>query len=58
MPRNRPDRSREDKAAEILAIAQRLFLAKGYDGTTMAAIAREAGIATFDALATADRNTQ
>ena len=46
MPRNRPDRSRDDKAAEILAIAQRLFLARGYDGTTMAAIAREAGIAT------------
>ncbi len=46
MPRNRPERSRDEKAAEILAIAQRLFLAKGYDGTTMAAIAREAGIAT------------
>ena len=46
MPRNRPDRSREEKAAEIVAIAQRLFLANGYDGTTMAAIAREAGIAT------------
>ena len=29
-----------------MAIAQRLFLEKGYEGTTMATIAREAGIAT------------
>ena len=46
MARNRPDRTREDKAAEIVAISQRLFLEQGYDGTTIAAIAREAGIAT------------
>ena len=46
MPRNRPERSREEKSAEIVAIAQMLFLEQGYDGTTMAAIAREAGIAT------------
>lgn len=46
MPRNRPERSREEKSAEIVAIAQTLFLEQGYDGTTMAAIAREAGIAT------------
>jgi len=46
MARNRPDRTREDKTAEIVAIAQRLFLEQGYDGTTIAAIAREAGIAT------------
>ena len=46
MPRNRPDRSREDKTAEIVAIARQLFLEQGYDGTTIAAIAREAGIAT------------
>ncbi len=46
MARNRPDRTREDKKGEILAIAQRLFLQQGYDGTSIAAIAREAGIAT------------
>lgn len=46
MPRNRAERSREEKSAEIVAIAQTLFLKQGYDGTTMGAIAREAGIAT------------
>lgn len=46
MARNRPDRSREDKTAEIVAIARRFFLERGYDGTTIAAVAREAGIAT------------
>lgn len=46
MARNRPERSREDKTAEIVAIARRLFLERGYDGTPIAAIAREAGIAT------------
>ena len=46
MARNRHDRTHEDKAAEIVAIARRLFLEYGYDGTTIAAIAREAGIAT------------
>ena len=46
MARNRPDRTHEEKAAEIVAIARRLFLEDGYDRTTIAAIAREAGIAT------------
>ena len=46
MPRNRQHRTREEKSSEIVAIARRLFLEKGYDGTTMAAIAREAGVAT------------
>ena len=45
MPRNRPERSREEKSAEIVAIAEERFLEQGYEGTTMAAIAREAGIA-------------
>jgi TetR/AcrR family transcriptional regulator, cholesterol catabolism regulator len=46
MARNRPDRTREDKKAEILAIAREHFREAGYEGTTIAAIAREAGIAT------------
>jgi AcrR family transcriptional regulator len=46
MPRNRQDRTREEKSSEIVAIAKRLFLEKGYDATTMASIAAEVGIAT------------
>jgi len=46
MPKNRHTRPRAEKSSEIVAIAQRLFLERGYAGTTMAAIAREAGIAT------------
>lgn len=45
MARNRPDRTREDKSAEILAIARRHLLEAGYEATTIASIAREAGIA-------------
>lgn len=46
MARNRPERTHAEKSAEIVAIARTLFLERGYEGTTMAAIAREAGIAT------------
>ena len=46
MPRNRHTRSREEKTGELVAIALNLFLDKGYDGTTMAAIGKQAGIAT------------
>ena len=46
MPSNRHTRSREDKTEELVAIALRLFLDKGYDGATMGAIGAEAGIAT------------
>jgi AcrR family transcriptional regulator len=46
MPRNRPGRSRDDKSAELVSIARKLFLEQGYEGTTIAAIARDAGIAS------------
>jgi AcrR family transcriptional regulator len=46
MPATRHDRPRPEKAAELLAIAQRLFLERGFNGTTMAAIGAEAGIAS------------
>jgi len=46
MARNRPDRTRAEKSDEIVAIARTLFLERGYEATTMAAVAREAGIAT------------
>ena len=46
MPATRHRRPRPEKAAELLAIAERLFLERGYNGTTMAAIAAEAGVAS------------
>jgi len=46
MPATRHSRPRPEKAAELLAIAQRLFLERGYNGATMAAIGAEAGVAS------------
>lgn len=46
MPATRHGRPRPEKAAELLAIAQRLFLERGYNGTTMAAVAAEVGVAS------------
>lgn len=46
MPQNRYQQTREEKLDELTVIAGRLFLEKGYEGTTIAEIAREAGIAT------------
>jgi AcrR family transcriptional regulator len=46
MPATRHGRPRPEKAAELLAIAERLFRERGYNGTTMAAIAAEAGVAS------------
>jgi AcrR family transcriptional regulator len=46
MPATRHSRPRPEKAAELLAIAQRLFLERGFHGTTMTAIGAEAGIAS------------
>lgn len=45
MPRNRQQIPREERAGDLLAAATELFLAKGYDGTTMADISAAAGVA-------------
>lgn len=46
MPRNRRHRPHAEKADQLVTIATRLFLEKGYGGTTVAQIAHEAGIAS------------
>jgi AcrR family transcriptional regulator len=45
MPRNRPDRHREDKIAEIVAAAQRQLRKGGYQQLSMKALAGELGLA-------------
>ncbi|WP_067852340.1 TetR/AcrR family transcriptional regulator [Nocardia shimofusensis] len=44
MPRNRRPRDREEKRAEIVVAARRLFSEEGYDASSMTRIAREAGV--------------
>lgn len=44
MPRNRRPRDREEKRAEIVAAARQLFIQEGYESTSMARIANEAGV--------------
>ncbi|NKY88141.1 TetR/AcrR family transcriptional regulator [Nocardia veterana] len=44
MPRNRRPRDREEKRAEIVAAARRLFVEDGYDAASMTRIARDAGV--------------
>lgn len=44
MPSNRQHIDRDAKAAEILDAAESLLLSDGYEATTMAAIARGAGV--------------
>ncbi|MGW4718355.1 TetR/AcrR family transcriptional regulator [Nocardia sp. NPDC004260] len=44
MPRNRRPRDREEKRAEIVAAARRLFVEEGYDAASMARIARDSGV--------------
>jgi AcrR family transcriptional regulator len=44
MARNRNDQDREEKRSEILDAAARLFVEQGYDGTSMGALAKAAGI--------------
>jgi AcrR family transcriptional regulator len=45
VPRNRQHIPREERKAEVLAVATELFLSHGYAGTTMAEISRAAGVA-------------
>ena len=46
MPANRPHKARDAKAAEILDAAEQLLLLNGFEGTTMASVARAAGISS------------
>ncbi|HEV8652509.1 MAG TPA: helix-turn-helix domain-containing protein [Actinomycetes bacterium] len=45
MPRNRQDVPREQRVGELVDVARRLFLERGYAATSIADIAREAGLA-------------
>ncbi|WP_230196748.1 TetR/AcrR family transcriptional regulator [Streptomyces coriariae] len=45
MPRNRQQIPREERTGDLLAAATELFLARGYDKTTMADISAAAGVA-------------
>lgn len=44
MPRNRQEVPREQRIGELLAVAEEQFLARGFAGTSVAEIARAAGI--------------
>jgi AcrR family transcriptional regulator len=46
VPRNRRPRDREAKSAEIVEAAATLFAQEGFDKTSMASVARSAGITT------------
>src|SRR5437660_9391511 len=45
MPRTRPAESRDEKMDEILAVAERRLRQGGYEALSVAAIARELGVA-------------
>jgi len=45
MPANKRQQDREEKRAELLAEARRLFIGDGYEATSMAALAKAAGVA-------------
>lgn len=45
MPKNRQHIPRDERAADLLAAATRVFVAKGYAGTTMTDISEAAGVA-------------
>lgn len=45
MPRRRQERTREEKVDEVIAAAERRLRDQGYEGLSVAAIARELGVA-------------
>jgi len=45
MPANKRRQDREEKRAELLTVARRLFIEDGYEATSMAALAKAAGVA-------------
>ncbi len=45
MPANKRQQDREEKRAELLAEARQLFVEDGYEATSMAALAKAAGVA-------------
>lgn len=45
MPPTKPLQDREEKRAELVDAARRLFIEDGYDATSMASLARAAGVA-------------
>jgi AcrR family transcriptional regulator len=45
MPPTKPRQDREEKRAELVAAARRMFIQDGYEATSMAALARAAGVA-------------
>ena len=45
VPSTKPHQDREEKCAELISAARRLFIEDGYDATSMAALARAAGVA-------------
>ncbi|NMN97551.1 TetR/AcrR family transcriptional regulator [Antrihabitans stalactiti] len=45
MPANKPQQDRAEKRAELLSEARRLFIEDGYESTSMAALAKAAGVA-------------
>jgi len=46
MPANRSQLARDDKLDDLVTCAQSLFLEKGFEATTMASIAKRAGVAS------------
>ena len=45
MPANKRQQDREEKRAELLGAARRLYIENGYEETSMAALAKAAGVA-------------